>query len=128
MPAAAALKERAEENYESTCDVDFPPGVCSSDNLFDFLTLGEMQGLLQSAGTRTAVQQEGQNFAVAADPQAELATEFITVSFPHEYPGGRQMAARVVITEPQTEWLGNLLRPEHYSISVEAESFLSLEA
>lgn len=127
VPAAGVLKTQAEVNYESTCNVEFPPGVCGSDNLFDFLNLAEAQGLMQQTSTRTLVQQEGQNFSLAADPKEALLTDFVTVEFPYEYAGGHQAVVRVSIAEPQTNWLGNLLSSENYQLRVEAQSFLSLD-
>lgn len=128
IPAATVLKNQAENNHDSTCSVEFPPSICSSDNLFDFLTLSEAQGLVQQASTQIVVQQEGKNFAVATDPSTSLRNEAITVEFPYNYQGGSHAVARVVITEEQISWLGNVLRPTNYALTVEAESFLPLDA
>lgn len=127
IPVGEVLKNQAEVNFEATCNTEFPPSVCSSDSLFSFLSLGEIQNLIAQASTQNLISTEAQQFVVQADPQKSLQAEDVQFSFPHAYNGGRSATARIILTEPQTRWIGNFLRPEHYTIEVTAESFLKLE-
>jgi len=126
IPVSNLLKVRAEQNYQATCAVDLPPSICSSDDLFDFLSLAQIQVILAESSTYSLVQTEAQSFVEITDPAALLSSDELTVEFPYNYDGGTTAVARVGIEEPQTAWFGNLLRPENYRLKVEAHSFLKL--
>lgn len=128
IPVAELLKLAAESNYQNTCNVEFPPGVCSSHDWTDFLTLTQAQNLTRQTSTVALVGSEVQSFATNTDPKALLRPEYLVVEFPFNVSDSSQAVARVRIIEPQTNWIGNILKSENYAIEVEARSYLNLQS
>ena len=126
LPVGDRLKSQAEENYRATCEVDFPPSRCGSDHLFDFLNFSEAQTIINHPSTQAMVATEALNFITQADPRQRLGSGNLQLSFPHDYNGETSAIARVTLTERQTHWIGDFLKPENYQLEVVAESFLKL--
>lgn len=126
IPVAEILQAEAEENYKDTCDVEFPPGVCSSDDWTDFLTPAQAQSLAAQSSTINLVDDEANNFSVTQDPQALLDPRGVTTDFPVSPSPSDQLIVEVVITEPQTNWIGNILSPDDFNITATARSYLNL--
>ncbi|NCP66870.1 hypothetical protein GW756_01015 [bacterium] len=128
IPLAQALKAQAEANYQNSCEVEFPPDECDSSSWQDFLSSTEAHAMAAQANIYEAVESEVTQFLETTDPKLFLAAENLTLVFPVPNQGDHRISARVLLKERQISWLGNILRPEDYSIEVEALSYLNLES
>lgn len=122
---AEILQTRAAANYASLCEVEFPPGVCSSTNRFDFLSEAEVQLLAQSLSTQVAVTQAVQAYSKLYDPAERLADDQIIVEFPFESESlATEVKIRVEMNDQAPGFLVKIL-PQVRTVQVQAQSFMA---
>lgn len=126
MSVAQSFKVQAEINYQTQCIVDFPPSICQLKLWSDFLTQAEAQELVNQSITQNLVNAEIQDFLQNADPKYHEARWEVDIIFPYLEIQSHRVAARVELTEPQIDWIGNVLSSENYFLKVEALSYLNL--
>jgi hypothetical protein len=122
------LQERATANYAALCEVEFPPGICSSTNRFDFLSETEVQLLAQSLSTQVRVDNAIQAYSKQYDPADRLEDDLVLVSFPYELePLADTVKIKVEINDQAPGFLVKIL-PQVRTVQVEAQSFISLNS
>ncbi len=119
------LQVRAAANKGALCEVEFPPGICSSTNRFDFLSSTEVQLLAQSLSTQAQVQAAVEAYLKQYDPAAVLEEDQVLVEFPFEAEASvDQVKIKVEIEDQAAGFLVKLL-PQVRTVQVEAQSFMS---
>ncbi len=122
LQLAGLVQTQAESNYRAQCSVFEPPFICSSDDWRDFITPAELQSLVNLPSTKTLIETEIQRFLGTSDAIVQAAET--SVVFP-VFETGNRVSAQVNIAETQTDWLGNVLRPNPYALQVQSKSYLA---
>ena len=118
------LEQSANENKDNLCLVEIPPEICSSLNLFDFLTLSQVQILATNTLNQNAIRNNINDFLVIYDPQQQINSENISIIFPVEEIT-ESVKLKVVIEIIPNQFFSNFLDPLH-SIKTIGISYLSL--
>jgi len=119
------LDAKAQNNYNSICVGTPLPVVCSSTNIFDFLSSTEVQNIILNVGNQNQVKLSVINFIKDFDPENSLTVSDITVVFPHEYSGGNVVKILVKIKTNAKGFFETIL-PNSREIKVESKSYLTL--
>lgn len=127
LALSQALETEASNNYQDLCDVEFPPSLCDSTNLFDFLTETEINDLVLNGVSQSTVTSNTLNFGTTYDPRTTLAADDMAVTFPYLFtPGDNQARILVEISTTPALLLGQFF-PTEKNISYSAISYLPLQ-
>jgi hypothetical protein len=127
VPLAELLKNQAEVRYQAQCFVELPPAQCETPAWTDFITVAEAKAIANQPSSSAMVQAEVQNFIAASLGKTDTPETEVILVFPITHAGLNRISARVQLIEPQTSWLGNVLRPDDYRLKAEAVSYLDLQ-
>lgn len=120
-----AMEIKAEENKSAQCMVEEPPAVCSSENMFDFLTSGEVVDLVGSPTVQEAVSDASISFLITYDPQLIIGNEDIQITFPYEYEGVFELQIQVIVSDTPQRFLGGIFPVTDDEIQVHAISYIA---
>ncbi len=120
------LENKAKNNFNTICSVEFPPAKCSSSNIFDFLNNTDIQNIILNISNQNLIKSSGKKFISDFDPQNNLTNSHIEIIFPHEYFVGNSVKILVKIKTIVPGFLEKII-PETREISVEVKSFLALQ-
>ncbi len=118
------LENRSEENKNLLCNIEDPPPICNSNDIFDFLTPGEVVDLVSSPVTQERVTEASTTFALTYDGEGSLPVENIESTFPYEYEGVSEIQIQVVLNDVPERFLGGLFPTGETEILVQAVSYI----
>ncbi len=126
LSLAHTLRQQAEENYNVQCSgVVEAPEICSSDIWSDFIATSDIETLSQSPTVRQALQTHLASFVVTADPKKIILNPDLHYDLKVQAGSFDRLALTLFLVEPQSNWLGNVIRPEDYQIETQALAFLN---
>ncbi len=118
------LQEVANINKTSTCyDVEEPPEICISNNIFDFLSADEILANVSSSSVQNEVIRASKDFIRTYDPQKLVSDEDIQVIFPEDFSGDG-VKIRVKVRVSAEQFFSKLLGSGE--IEVEAVSLIAM--
>ncbi|MDH3324219.1 MAG: hypothetical protein OEL89_01120 [Candidatus Peregrinibacteria bacterium] len=121
------LKELAEENYNTICVVSESPAICSSTNMFDFLSSTEIFNLVYSINVQEQINDNVLRFGIDYDPQGELVDENFTIDFPYNFDiDKKEVFIKVGIKDAPSRFFEGIM-PTTKEITTESVAKLSLE-
>ena len=120
-----AMEGKAEQNKSAFCNVEEPPAVCSSEDMFDFLTSGEIVDLVSSPTVQGAVSDASIAFLTMYDPQLIIGNENIQITFPYEYEGVSELQIQVIISDAPQRFLEGIFPVTDDEIQVHAISYIA---
>jgi len=125
-----SLETKAEGNKTVLCTVVPPasvPSICSSNNLFDFLSDTEILTLFSDLSVVNNVKENVKDFAKIYDTQTKIKNENIEVFFGKDFHlGDKKIELQVKLEETPDRFFSSILR-EEASIKIVAVSSLPLE-
>lgn len=118
------IEQQAGENKDTFCLVEIPPENCNSLNLFDFLTLAQVQTMALNTINQESVRNNITNFLTVYDPQQKIILEDISIFFPFEEISDT-LKLKVVLNTTPDQFFSNIWNAEH-SLNTVGISYLSL--
>ncbi len=124
------LENEAQTNKTTLCTVvppEIPPAICSSDNMFDFITDSEILMIFSDTSTQNKVEENSKNFAKIYDKQTKIKNENIEVFFGKDFHlGDSKIELQVKLKETPDRFF-SLILPQEASIEIISVSSLPLE-
>jgi len=96
LQLSVLINDQATANYQVLCQVETPPEQCDSSNLFDFLSETEIRDIILNTIHQADIIQNTQIFGVQFDPQKNLTTTNISVTYPYLYAPNDDVVRLVV--------------------------------
>lgn len=125
LSLSQTLRQQAEQNYSIQCTGSELPEICSSNIWSDFIAITEIETLSQSPSVKQFLQTHLEAFVVVADPQKKIANPDLHYDLKIQTGVFDRVILTLFLAEPQSSWLGNVIRPEHYKIETQALAFLN---
>lgn len=121
------LKEKADENFTSTCSSTLL-AVCTSTNIYDFLSTNEIDAIISDSFVQDEVMQNVQSFVQKYDPaQANILDGNITVDFPTQYIlGAQSVSLEVEIQDTPKYVFKNFLEGEGFTNQMTVKAIAKL--
>jgi len=119
-----AMEATAAENKSALCNIEEPPAVCDSEDMFNFLTSEEVIDLVSSPTVQENISDASIAFLILYDPQLNITNEDIQITFPYEYEGVSELQIQVMVTDIPDRFLGGIFPVTDDKIQVPAISYI----
>lgn len=125
LSLAQTLRQQAEQNYRVQCAGLEPPEICNSTIWSDFMETSAIEALSQSPTAQQSLQAHLVGFVAVADPQQALINPDLSYDLKIQSGSLDRLSLTLFLVEPQSNWLGNVIRPQDYQIETQALAFLN---